>query len=285
MMVSVRRMRRLSFVGVLALLVAQWCSSRVVAEQQPENADAEQLEQQEHPLVPVLRIAEQGLRRIDSEVLDYSATLVKKERVKGRLTENQYLFVKVRHQPLSIYIVFLGPEKFKGREVIYVKGRNGGKLLAHEGRGWKARIGMVSLKPESPLAMEGQRYPITMLGMRTLTKRLMEVGQQELRFGEVEVKTHEGVKINGRICTCIQSIHPVPRKHFRYHLARIFIDDELQMPVRFEAFLWPHKKDGNPVLVEQYTYVNIKLNNGFTDEDFNPRNPNYKFVKNKKGAR
>ena len=242
-------------------------------------ADAQSPQAEEHPLVPVLKIAEKGLKRIDSQVQDYSATLVKKERVKGRLTDNQYLFVKVRHQPFSVYITFLGPEDFKGREVIYVEGRNGNKLLAHEGRGWKARIGMVALKPDSPLAMEGQRYPITMMGMRTLTKRLMEVGQEDLRYDEVEVKMHEGTKINGRTCTCIQAIHPVPRKHFRYHLARIFIDDELEMPVRFEAFLWPNKKGGKPVLVEQYTYVNIKMNNGFTDKDFDPKNPQYKFVK------
>ena len=246
------------------------------------NAEPQQATQtttEEHPLVPVLKIAERGLKRIDAEVQDYSATLIKKERVRGRLTDNQYLFVKVRHQPFSVYISFLAPEDFKGREVIYVDGQNGNKLLAHEGRGWKARIGMVSLKPESPLAMEGQRYPITMMGMRTLTQRLMEVGQEDLRYDEVKVDTYEGTKINGRVCTCVQATHPIPRKHFRYHIARIFIDDELQMPVRFEAFLWPSKKGGKPVLVEQYTYVNIKLNNGFTDSDFDPQNPQYKFVK------
>jgi hypothetical protein len=54
------------------------------------------------------------------------------------------------------------------------------------------------------------------------------------------------------------------------------------MPVRFEAFLWPLKKDGKPVLVEQYTYVNVKFNNGFTDKDFDPQNEKYKFVKKKR---
>ena len=255
----------------VGLLVVAFSTSRGSAEPQ-QGAE-------EHPLVPVLKIAEQGLKRIDADVQDYSATLIKKERVRGRLTDNQYLFVKVRHQPFSVYISFLAPEDFKGREVIYVAGQNGNKLLAHEGRGWKARIGMVSLKPESPLAMEGQRYPITMMGMRTLTKRLMEVGTQDLRYDEVKVDTYEGTKINGRVCTCVQATHPFPRKHFRYHIARIFIDDEMQMPVRFEAFLWPSKKGGKPVLVEQYTYVNIKLNNGFTDLDFDPQNTQYKFVK------
>ena len=192
------------------------------------NAEPQQATE-EHPLVPVLKIAEQGLKRIDADVQDYSATLIKKERVRGRLTDNQYLFVKVRHQPFSVYISFLAPEDFKGREVIYVDGQNSNKLLAHEGRGWKARIGMVSLKPESPLAMEGQRYPITMMGMRTLTQRLMEVGQEDLRYDEVKVDTYEGTKINGRVCTCIQATHPVPRKHFRYHIARISINFRIKL--------------------------------------------------------
>ena len=283
MMVSVRRFRDLLLMTLQIALLGGIVAPLAIAEQPGEGVESvEGVEKKEHPLIPVLKIAEQGLKHIDADIIDYSATLVKKERVKGRLTENQYLFVKIRHKPFSTYTVFLGPEEFKGREVIYVEGQNGGKLLAHEGRGWKARIGMVALKPDSPFAMEGQRYPITMMGMRTLTQRLMEVGQQDLRYDEVEVKIHKGTKINGRPCSCIQAIHPFPRKHFRYHLARIFIDDELQMPVRFEAFLWPYKKNGKPVLVEQYTYVNIKINNGFTDKDFDPQNEKYKFVRSSK---
>ena len=120
----------------VGLLVVAFSTSRGSAEPQQGV--------EEHPLVPVLKIAEQGLKRIDADVQDYSATLIKKERVRGRLTDNQYLFVKVRHQPFSVYISFLAPEDFKGREVIYVAGQNGNKLLAHEGRGWKARIGKKS---------------------------------------------------------------------------------------------------------------------------------------------
>ncbi len=279
MMVSFGRFRGLVLFALQTALLSGLMTSLVLA-QEVENIEVENIE--EHPLVPVLKIAEAGLKNIDANIVDYSATLIKRERVKGRLTPNQYLYIKVRHKPFSVYTVFLGPEEFKGREVIYVEGQNGDKLLAHEGRGWKARIGMVALKPDSPLAMEGQRYPITMMGMRMLTQRLMEVGQEDLRFDEVEVKNHEGVKINGRNSTCVEAIHPVPRKHFRYHRARVFIDDEWQMPVRFEAFLWPLKKDGKPVLVEQYTYVNVKFNNGFTDKDFDPQNEKYKFVKKKR---
>ncbi len=34
-------------------------------------------------------------------------------------------------------------------------------------------------------------------------------------------------KVNGRVCSCVQVVHPVPRRNFRFHLARVFIDDEL----------------------------------------------------------
>jgi len=31
------------------------------------------------------------------------------------------------------------------------------------------------------------------------------------------------------------------------------------------------------LLMEEYTYMNVKINNGFTDTDFDPRNTAYKF--------
>ncbi|MBI1903218.1 MAG: DUF1571 domain-containing protein, partial [Planctomycetia bacterium] len=36
---------------------------------------------------------------------------------------------------------------------------------------------------------------------------------------------------------------------------------------------------GKPELTEEYTYLKIKVNNGFTDADFDVKNPNYKFRK------
>jgi hypothetical protein len=233
----------------------------------------------EHPLIPVIKMAAEGLERMDASISDYSCTLVKRERLQGELSDHQYIFTKVRHEPFSVYMYFLGPDNLKGREVLYIEGQNDNKLRAHEGTGWKKNFGMVSLEPTSSLAMNGQRYPITMVGMRTLIVRLVEVGEHDLQYDEVDVKTFKGAKINGRVCTCIQAVHPVPRKHFRFHLARIFIDDELQVPIRYAAYLWPAKEGGKPVLDEEYTYLNLKLNNGFTDADFDYRNENYKFVK------
>ena len=70
---------------------------------------------------------------------------------------------------------------------------------------------------------------------------------------------------------------PTPRRNFRFHIARIFVDDELNLPIRYESYDWPEEEGGKPQVLEEYTYLNLKLNNGFTDADFDIRNPNYQF--------
>ncbi len=231
----------------------------------------------QHPLEPALELAQRGLAQLRANVKDYSCTMVKRERVDGKLCEHQYIFAKIRHEPFSVYLYFLAPDDVKGQEVIYVAGSNDGNMLAHAGSGVRAMVGTVSLKPDGALAMQGNRYAVTEIGVENLAKRLVEVAQHDKQFGECEVNFYPNAKVNGRICTCVQVVHPVPRRNFRFHLARVFIDDELLIPVRYEAYDWPHEEGGQPVLMEEYTYMNVKINNGFTDADFDPKNAAYKF--------
>ncbi|MBN1588235.1 MAG: DUF1571 domain-containing protein [Pirellulales bacterium] len=225
----------------------------------------------EHPLMPALRWANRGLQQMDQDYHDYSAVLVKRERgTDGKLGEEQWMHIKIRHKPFSVYMLFLKPRNLKGQEVIYVEGANNGNMLAH-GTGIKAALGTLSLKPTSPIAMRDQHYPITELGLRNLIERLLEVGSNDTRYRECEVKFFEGAKINQRDCTCIQVVHPVPRRSFLFHMARIYVDRELNVPIRYESYDWPKEPGGDPELIEEYTYLNLKINNGFTDSDFDTR--------------
>jgi hypothetical protein len=241
------------------------------------NAGVAQAATGMHPLQPALDLAQQGLAKINANIRDYSCTIVKRERIDGKLGEHEYMFAKIRSQPFSVYLYFLGPDSVKGQEVIYVAGHNDGNMLAHAGSGVRAMVGTVSLKPQSMLAMTGNRYPITEIGVENLAKRLVEVAEHDKQFGECDVNFYPNAKVNGRICTCVQVSHPVPRRNFRFHLARVFIDDELTVPIRYEAYDWPQEAGGQPVLLEEYTYMNVKINNGFTDADFDPKNTAYKF--------
>jgi hypothetical protein len=230
---------------------------------------------QEHPLAPALAMATSCQQTI-GKIRDYSATMVKRERINGKLNEKEFMFVKVRHEPFSAYTYFLGPEKMKGQEAIYVAGKNKGNLLAH-GVGLKRALGMVSLDPNGLIAMAGQRYPITEIGVANLTKRLIEVAENDMKFGECEVQFFKDAKINGRSCTCIKVTHPTPRKEFKFNVATVFVDDELNVPVRYAAYEWPAVAGTEPQLLEEYTYLDMKINQGFTDADFDDKNPNYRF--------
>ena len=69
----------------------------------------------------------------------------------------------------------------------------------------------------------------------------------------------------------------MPRKNFLFNVARIFVNDTMNVPVRYEAYDWPRTAGGPPELIEEYTYLNMKLNVGLTDIDFDIHNPAYGF--------
>jgi hypothetical protein len=240
-----------------------------------------------HPLDPALEIANRALEIIRNDISDYTCTLVKRERIKGTLLDHEYMFAKVRNPKvrdgreaakLSVYLYFLKPEDVKGREVLYIDGDNNGKLIAKEG-GIKGRVlPSVWLKPDSILAMNGNLHPITEIGLENLVIKLIERADREKKAGgECEVKFMKDAKINGRVCTLLQVMHPVKREQFDFYLAQVFIDDELQIPIRYAAYGWPEKEGAQPPVLEEYTYLNLKLNVGLTDADFDHNNPNYRF--------
>ncbi len=232
----------------------------------------------QHPLEPALQMAYKTKQNIEANVKDYSATVVKHERIDGKLGDPEYALIKVRQQPFSVYMYFIAPKNLEGQECMFVDGANNGNLYAHAAPGTlRGKFGTVSLSPTSAMAMKDQRYPITEIGVANLTKRLIEVGEHDKQFGECDVKFYQGAKVNGRVCTMIQVTHPVPRRNFLFNVARIYVDDQLQLPIRYEAYEWPEKTGEAPVLLEEYTYMNLQINQGFTNADFDVHNPNYHF--------
>jgi hypothetical protein len=239
-----------------------------------------------HPLDPALRLAYEGQERIRLHINDYTAVIAKRERLDGVLPpEPEFMFAKIRNRkldasgrivtPFSVYMRFLAPEEKKDREAIYVEGANNGKIVAH-GTGVQGLF-TVSLDPRGKLAMAGNRYPITDLGMDHMIAELIKKGERDRQRGEIEVQFFKNAKIDDRTCTCLTVTHPEKRDYFDFNVAQIFIDDELNVPIRYAAYQWPTKPGDGPQLDEEYTYLDMKLNVGLTDADFDPRNPDYDF--------
>ena len=267
---------------VACIACAQESASPPVRSTTP--APAPRVAKPAHPLEPALARAREGLDYIQKNVTDYTATIIKRERIGGELGEHQYMFAKIRNRkvkdrkvvtPLSVYIKFLQPDSVKGREVIWVEGRNEGKLIAHE-------TGLLGFKrfylpPTGLISMMGQRYPITDIGIENLVAELIKRGEQDLKYPDCKVKFYKKAKVDKYVCTVIEVVHPQKREQFDFFRARIYIDDALQVPVRYAAWSWPESPGGQPVLEEEYTYRNLKLNVGLTDKDFDPDNPAYAY--------
>ena len=176
------------------------------------DAAANKLGPDAHALDPALDVARKSLDHIEQNIRDYTCTLVKRERVQGELLDYEFMTCKIRHKrvqdgqevPFGVYLSFLKPDTVKGREVIYVAGENSGKMIAHEG-GFKGRfLPTVSLLPTSTLALRGNRYPITEIGIKTLTERLIQKGSRDRRLGDCEVRMVDGAKVKDRVCTMLE---------------------------------------------------------------------------------
>ncbi len=242
---------------------------------------------QKHPLDPALEMAEASLVNIRQNIVDYTCRITKQERIRGELQREEYMEAKIRNRKvspggkletgLSVYMKFIGPRDIVGRECIWVEGENNNKMRAHEGGVNGRFMPSVWLDPDGPIAMSGQLHPIYDIGIENLVIKLIERGQKEKKFDECDVQFIKNAKINGRVCTVIRVMHPIQRPHFEFHRAEIFIDDQLNVPVRYAAFNWPTKPGTEDDLLEAYTYTNVKVNVGLANADFDPKNPNYNF--------
>jgi len=233
----------------------------------------------------VLDFAREAYARLSREVQDYECQLVKRERVEGDLGNYQYLYLKVRHErkegdqvvaPFCVFLRFLKPERFEGREVLFVQNQNQGDLIARRG-GRRSPNVTVQIPPESPMAMDSNRYPITEIGFQNLTRRLIEVLEQEQQHNDGVIEIFPNAKVDGRKCTHFRLTHHKFRDDLRYCMAEVSVDDELKIPIYFRSFDWPVEEGGKPRLLEEYYYKRVRINVGLTDLDFDRANPDYHF--------
>lgn len=241
------------------------------------------VENAEHPIDPLLALADEGFKRIDESIRDYTAMIVSQVRISGKLQPEKCMECKIRHAhsfetaetPLSVYLKMLKPNKVKGQEVIWIEGENDGKLIAHT-------TGMMNLKrflldPRGIVAMKGNRYPIFEVGFKNLIAKMKAFGLADREHGECEVTIVRDVLVDNRPCTMIKVVHPIERDHFSHHISKIYLDQGRDVLVGYEGYLWPEKPGDKPPLLERYFYVDMQINVGLTDEDFSPDNPEYDF--------
>lgn len=235
-----------------------------------------------HPLEPAIRFAKVRYEYLRKHVRDFSCLLIRRERINGYLRDYEYVWTRVRMRrsdgsrpavPLSVYMEFLKPAQYRGRKVLYVEGQNEGKMLVRNG-GRRFSYVTLRIRPDSETAMAESRYPITELSLDTVARRMIEKAEADMRAdpaGEnTNVTFYVNARVNDRPCTHIRVVHPQRDENLNFHVADVYVDDELHVPIRVEGYDWPADPDAEPVLLEEYTFTHLQLNLGLTDADFDP---------------
>ncbi len=236
-----------------------------------------------HPLQAPLEIAREGYEHVRQRVTDFKCILVKRERIEGRLKSRQYLYIKFRLSqqrdgqvvaPLSVYAHYLAPATIRGRKALYVAGRNDDQILVRKG-GRRMDYVKLTISPYSEAARRQGRYPIMEMGLDRMLQRLIERAESDMVVdpdgSNTRVTMYRNATVAQRVCTRLKIEHPTRRPGLNFHLANLYVDDALEVPIRVEGYGWPATEDAEPPLLEEYTYMKLQLNPGLTDADFDPR--------------
>ena len=100
-----------------------------------------------------------------------------------------------------------------------------------------------------------------------------------MHYGECEVKFFQGAKINDRVCTCLQVVPSRRRGGTSSSTWPGSSSTTTSMCPSATRRTSGRTARCRPEVMEEYTYLNLKLNNGFSDEDFDLHNPKYHFYR------
>jgi len=201
-------------------------------------------------------------------IRDVTADLMRQERVGDRLQEPETIHWIQRVKPHSLHLTWTGV-RLNGREVVYVAGANDDKVLVRL-PGWLGRrAGTQKLSPTSSAVTSGSRYSITVVGYDALVKRIVENYDAAARRNTLAVVDYGIQKdLNGCETHGFKVVLDHPgQQHGDYHTMIFWIDVTCGLPIRFVGI----DKDG--ALLEDYLWLNLKINQGLTDEDFVIGNP------------
>jgi Protein of unknown function (DUF1571) len=234
-------------------------------------------------LTSVCDLLKSGRERF-AQIPSYSAIFEKRERIGSELADLTTLQIKVRHQPLAVYLKWLdGPGL--GKEVLYLAGADDGSMLVRLG-GLKGRlIPAFKVDPTGALAMNESRYPITKAGILGLAESLIAHREQELR-DHVYARARQlaDADCDGRRCAVYFFEFSDPKRSPDYRKSIQYLDRQWNVPLRVENYGWPEPGQhlegaalDEATLIEYYKYTNIVAGGRLTDDDFSPSNPEYRF--------
>jgi hypothetical protein len=225
-----------------------------------------------HPLDPVLELARRTHEHALDHVRVFSCRLAKQERIDGDLQQPRVIDLRVREKsPYSIFLDFLAPADVASRRILYCEGKHDNKMIVRKG-GRRLDFIVLRLDPHGYKAQAESLVPITQVGFHRLLAGMVTILQRQMEVdpggANTRVEWLETVELDGRPCLGVRIVHPEPDEALGFHIAEVYLDRQLQLPVRIQARGWPERPGSEPPLLAEYVYTDLELNPRLGAEHF-----------------
>jgi Protein of unknown function (DUF1571) len=215
---------------------------------------------------------------------DYSGEFVKRERsLDGVLGDPTRFEMKAQTRfrqsdgdaAMRVFLKFKEPQKVAGRKVIWGEDLYDGKMAVHE-VGFLLNLKTIWLDPNGIVAMKGERYPISEIGLVRLAEKLIERGNRMRKETGIVITEQADYSFDDRKATLYRIERAQPSKEEDdFSIAEVVIDFDRNLVLAYESYGWPEAGSSDRPLLESYQYLNVQTNIGLTDKDFDVKNPEY----------
>ncbi len=203
-----------------------------------------------------------SLERADAEVRGYTATLLKQERLAGRLGDEEEIAVAFRERPFSVRMEWRRGHKL-ARKTLYVEGAYGNQIVAQLS-GWRAIAGQVTCAVDDEEAKANSRYPITEFGMVRGARRALASWEAARERGDLSVSylgKKKVAELNDRECWVVRRVE-TPTAGERLAESTFYYDAETWLQLGTDL------RDDQGRIVAKYLFRDVVLNPTFDDKTF-----------------
>jgi hypothetical protein len=207
-------------------------------------------------------------RGAHAKMRDYSGTFTRQERLNGSLSAEQVGEMKMRVNPVGVYVRFVIPDATSGMEVVYSGVRHDGKVRYRQAGLAGRKVGSLRLDVDDSKFLADNRHPVTEWGMGPTIERVATAtAREKILNNPVEVYTAD-YQFANRNVTKYEIL--MRRPHALRYAARmvVFIDKETKLPLRFEAYDEPKGSAIIGELIEAYSFTDLKFNTGLGENTF-----------------
>ena len=129
----------------------------------------------------------------------------------------------------------------------------------------------VTLRVDSRLSGRGTRHKVTETGLSHLIQMIEKDHIKAVAEGDYKRVDHGFVELSGQSVYKMESIlSDDPSDGYYCYRVVHYIDFIRALDLRVEIYGWDNQ------LMESFQYDELKVNQGLTDWDFDPRNPAYR---------